>query len=489
MPTTSQEAPTATRHLILLVVLYSLAVVVTLQPVIDPDIWWHLRTGEWILQHGTVPTTDPFSAYGQGKPWLEYSWLFDLATYGLYQAAGLRGFLVYQFILLFAILLALQHLVMLVTSQLARSTVLATLAFMAMVRLSGPRSYLVSILFFVLVMIAVVRAHRDGRRGPLYLLPLLFVLWANIHIQFVYGLVILGAVTLDAMLTRWWDGAPDSPIPLKALLLVDAGCVLATLVTPYHVRLYAVLHDVAAQTGVYWFNEEMRAPQFRFLTDWVVLGLTLGGAFVLDRARHPRFLVLLYLLGVFVSFRSGRDVWFVVVCAALIVAMTDTASGDVLAAREMPPGTRWRAAVITVVIFAVLCSLKPSATLEAEVKGKFPDGAARAVMDGGYTGPMYNHFNWGGYLIWRLPTFLVSMDGRSHVHGDARILQALRTWSGLGDWESDPELSRAGVVIASTDMALASLLRHDRRFREVYSDDIARVFVARPGPATSPTRP
>src|ERR1700722_13017539 len=61
-----------------LVGLYSFLAVLFLRAfyIVDPDIWWHLRTGDWIVAHHSVPFTDPFSSYGMGKPWAAYSWLF-----------------------------------------------------------------------------------------------------------------------------------------------------------------------------------------------------------------------------------------------------------------------------------------------------------------------------------------------------------------------------------------------------------------------------
>src|SRR5262245_42984124 len=82
------------RRLLILVALYAIPAVAVMRPIIDPDIWWHLQTGRWIIEHGTVPQTDPFSAYGMGKLWLAYSWLFEVIVYGLYSCLGLTGILV-----------------------------------------------------------------------------------------------------------------------------------------------------------------------------------------------------------------------------------------------------------------------------------------------------------------------------------------------------------------------------------------------------------
>src|SRR5690349_17842256 len=66
------------RRLAMVVSLYTLPAIVAMQPVTDLDIWWHLRTGQWIFAHRAVPTTDPFSSFGMGKPWVAYGWLYEL---------------------------------------------------------------------------------------------------------------------------------------------------------------------------------------------------------------------------------------------------------------------------------------------------------------------------------------------------------------------------------------------------------------------------
>ena len=106
----------------------------------------------------------------------------------------------------------------------------------------------------------------------------------------------------------------------------------------------------------------------------------------------------------------------------------------------------------------------------------FPVAAVAFVEKQGHHGPLYNHFEWGGYLIWRLPHLKVSMDGRANIYGDERIKQAFLTWNGNSHWTEDSELNKAGVVIARKDKALAALLRLDPRFKVAYQDEIAVVF-------------
>src|SRR5215207_6598565 len=80
---------------VIVAALYALVLLVTVRPLgepaSDPDIWWHLRVGQWIVENRAVTTNDPFSLPGQSKEWVAYSWLYEVLIFGLYQGAGLAG--------------------------------------------------------------------------------------------------------------------------------------------------------------------------------------------------------------------------------------------------------------------------------------------------------------------------------------------------------------------------------------------------------------
>src|SRR5258708_3471317 len=86
-----------------------LPVLAAVRPVTDADIWWHLRTGQWIVEHGQVTETDPFSMYGADRPWIAYSWLFEIGVYQLYQWLGLAGVIVYRVLMAVAVVAAFQR--------------------------------------------------------------------------------------------------------------------------------------------------------------------------------------------------------------------------------------------------------------------------------------------------------------------------------------------------------------------------------------------
>jgi hypothetical protein len=116
--------------------------------------------------------------------------------------------------------------------------------------------------------------------------------------------------------------------------------------------------------------------------------------------------------------------------------------------------------------------------LQQVVESRFPVNAVAFVKQNRFPGPLYNNFDWGGYLIWSLPELPVSMDGRTNVHGDPRTIRSLSTWAGNPGWDSDPELVNARLVIAEIRRPLTTNLRRDARFRLVYEDKTAAVFVS-----------
>src|SRR4029079_8923196 len=117
----------------------------------------------------------------------------------------------------------------------------------------------------------------------------------------------------------------------------------------------------------------------------------------------------------------------------------------------------WRAGLVAAAAALLLVAVAgvrnvSNAGMEAATAKVFPVAAARHVAERDYPGPLYNDFNWGGYLIWALPEYHVAIDGRTNLHGDERILRYGRIWAGSPTYRDDPDLSAAGVVIAGAEM-------------------------------------
>src|SRR5262245_39624486 len=152
---------------LMLWVLFAVPVVVTARPVavpiLDPDIWWHLRVGEWIVQNRTLPANDPFTQ--EARPWVAYSWLYEVVVYVLHQALGLTGIVLFRIFLSLLVVWALYALVCRLEQRFLAAVGLSAVATLAVAMLFSERPWLFTVLFSTLTLHAIV-ALRQSERTP-----------------------------------------------------------------------------------------------------------------------------------------------------------------------------------------------------------------------------------------------------------------------------------------------------------------------------------
>ncbi len=455
---------------------------------LDPDIWWHLSTGRWIVQHEAVPSTDPFSEYGQNRPWVAYTWLFDLSVFNIHRLQGVMGIEYVKIVLGMAFALTLYFLYQRLAGSFGLGVILTILALVSTLPLATPRPWLFTMVFFTLTLALLTRLRNDGQKASVWVLPLVFALWGNLHVQFIYGLILIGLFVVEGVQNRFmrsaerftgnWHGA-------RLYAVVLALCAAAACLNPYGFRLYSTVWDYAHQASIYPLIQELSPPNFRSPTHWLFIGLTVAGFFVLGRRRATSALpYLLLAFGLCSALRMQRDAWLAAVAGAAVLAgwPSGRQSGGREADSEWTPRFPVVLAVAAVSLIVILgFGRSNEADLEKEIPRHFPAGAVRYISSHSLPGPLYNDFGWGGYLTWTLPSLRVSMDGRTNVHPPDRILRSYLTWSGHRNWSEDPDLQKAQLVLAPRNQALTSILRLDRRFRVDYEDDLAVVFVRIPG--------
>jgi hypothetical protein len=448
----------------------------------DLDIWWQMRAGQWMARHHAFPHVDFFSRITPAKPWHAYSWLFDLLTLGLYRSLGLLGLMVYLVGFMLAITAAMYRLVARLQSDFTFAILLTAAGVLSIDRLYQPRSWLPSILFFVLQLDLLDRARRTGQwRKLLWLLPL-YALWANLHIQFIDGLVVLAATACEPLLRRFWPWPLASSLPASRLFAVLGGCIVAAMVNPYGWHIYLIAYKLASEPGVINKIQELLAMPFRHWEDYMILALAVGSAAALARRRMPDlWMSLLLAMGLVISFRSQRDVWFVVSIALLILAShlpARTGAARLPRWRPWQTGSAVLAATLVVLAAGGWMMHLSNASLHKKMAKNLPLQAVNFVRAKGYPGPLFNNYGWGGFLIWHL-RMPVSIDGRAAFYGIQRMNRSSQTWSGQPGWQDDADLKSARLVIAPVKDALTQLLRLDQEWKLVYEDKQAAVFVRR----------
>lgn len=433
--------------LAVLIVAAVLPATFTLAPAFDHDTWWHLRVGQLVAETGNVPRTDPFSRLGRETPtpWVAYSWLYEWALFQTYDHFGPAGILWVRTLL--AALSAGAVFALFMKTWNWRELVLVALAAITLMPLARERPWHLTIAFTALTAWAV----GDLRAGTSTLrfcwLPLVFALWANLHIQFVLGWLLLGlACVFPARGDR------------RSLIALTLGCVVTTIANPYHVRLLGVVWEYATQTAALREVQELAPPDPTRPWLWAALALLGFAAYQAVRKKPTDwFDVVLLLVALVLVLRMRRDVWFAAVAAGIVFRAVELEHGSAKV-RAWVMGTV--AATFLGVRLLNLTGVGPPTDTEAANAKQYPVQAVAYLKSNPQPGPLFNSFDWGGYLIWALPEHPVSIDGRTNLYGSDRLTRTIRTWHGEPGWDTDPDLRNARIVIAPKMLRLTTILQN-----------------------------
>ena len=447
--------------------------------VFDPDIWWHIRIGDWIVGHGALPRVGVLSQHIE-RSWTAYSWAFDVLVSRLHRVYGLPGLPAFticlQVLISFVFLVAIRRF----AKAPWWSWLIATLSIYAFT-VQPLRSYQFTLLFFTIELAMLFEAERRKDDRLLFWMAPLFLLWANIHIQFVYGMFVLGLYVATRFITRG---------PSTTLAGVLAAAVACSCIGPNWVRPYLIAINFASHPAPYQVIEEAKAISFRRPEHYVQLFLVMAACFVIGRLRRADTLVFraaLLLVAAMVSFRSMRDSWFVSIAAGFVIAeavgerFPDAGDDGALVIRPVMQYAMSAALALVIMFrFAVWQGLTVEA-LSRIIDIGYPIQATQFVRKAQLAGPMYNDFNWGGFLIFNLSEYPVSIDPRGDLYGEVNgedlLFRAINTINAGPGWQTDPDLLRARFVLIKRTYPLASALAADRHFKRVYEDHIADVFV------------
>ena len=459
----------------------------------DGDLPRHIAVGKVMLASGALPEKDFFSHTAYGQPFLAYEWLSQLVFAAVHQFAGLDGVAV-----LAAVVIAFAYAVItgfMIRRGVAMDLVIVTIAAAALLGMThwAARPHAFS---FAATAILVRLLEPEKPRRLLLFVPL-FALWTNLHPGFLFGLGILGVMTVgdltEALVgpveerNRWRQAARYHGV---ALALGSA----ATLVNPYGIGLH--LHSLRhlGNAEMMTTTAEFRSPDFHSSIGLVFLGVLLVvlAAIGTRRSRLSAPTLLVLLATVALSLRSWRyiSLFGLVALPMLAIAL----KGDwerwvprVLRepGRALADGDRLaRRGVAGLAFVAVLAGLAVSSgegrprqyiadAFNAEV---FPVEAVKFARENRVSGRLYNEYKWGGYLTLAWPEQRVFIDGLADFYGN-RILGDYRHVAGLKPgWRDVLDRWNVDLVLVPADSGVAAELNRDSQWHELYRDDIAALI-------------
>jgi hypothetical protein len=430
----------------------------------DPDTYWHLASGKWMLEHGALLRADVFSSTINGQPYSVGEWLGQIVLYLSYLAGGWTGLVILRGLLIATCAFFLTRVALRGGAPVIVAVPVTCAALILSEIVWTDRPHLFTLALFPLMLDLLLLA-RAGRFRLLLAVPPLILLWTNLHGGYPLGLALVGIFTLEALLTRR---------NFAAFAITASTAVAASLVDPGSLGLGAAASHATAPPRfiVEESPPDVTNPAGLLFAAFVIGALALamrGGGTLLD------LLLLAPLLWLGMSAQRHMP-YFAFAAVPFISAAIP---------RAWPPLERWLARrrpypAVAVIGFGAGVAAMALVGL-AFVPGSpneraYPTAALDAVRRG--TGVLLHEYDWGGYLIWRAPERPVFVDGRlfpflPDVFADWR--EAVE----LGPrWRQVLDRYKVDQVLLRPDRALVSALR-EQGWR-VVTEDARAALLERP---------
>jgi hypothetical protein len=437
----------------------------------DPDTYWHIAVGRWMLDHGALPRVDIYSFTRAGEPWISSSWLAQILLAKAYDWAGWSGPVVLTaFASATAFALLTFYLCACIGEKYALLASAAALALTAPHLLARPH---VLVLPVMLVWMHGMLAASEGRKPPSLLLLPLMALWANLHGSFVLGLALIAPLTLDAL----WNAERASRVALGLRwILFAAAALAASCITPYGWGSLLAARKILDLGELLHLIDEWRPADFSHVTP-LEIGLLGGIGAALNwrvKLSPPRILLLLGLVHMALS--HVRNIEVLALLAPLVV-MTPLAAQFALPARRAGSSNVPFVLVTGLVAMLTLSSWAIAAGARYSPPATASEQAAADALKVHHASRVLNDMSFAGFLIARgIPVFI---DGRAELYGETFALAYDHALE-LNDIEGFFNLLKTydiDSVWLTPETPAVRLLDRMQGWRRVYSDDHAVVHV------------
>ena len=459
----------------------------------DPDLWWHLRTGQWIVETGHVPHSDPFSFTRAGHAWVSHEWLSEVAFYELWKHGGAALLIVFSAIVTTAGFMLLYLRCLLYGGKKHWAAAATVLGALASAPSWGVRPQMFTFTLASLLLFLLESGNKKDRRRLLLWIPPLFLLWLNLHAGFALALALLFAYGVGLIVETAVGSTPwtnTRPIILRVLLLLLA-CLALVPLSPSGAQLYRYPFDTLRSSGMRSFIGEWFSPDFHqwlyrpFLLLWLLLLTALATA----RSRPKgRVMVPLLVLSV-AALDAVRHIPIFVLVAIPVVATALPVAGASAAPSQRPlDSSRFRplfnvAAVILIAVFALVKWVSLSRSQDAREAEQYPQKAVAFLQASPQPQRVFVYYDWGGYAIWKLyPEYRVFVDGRADLYGDNLLRQFKTALQIRTGWREVLDSWKVEAVLLPPSSALAQALLLDPNWHATYIDSKA-VILLRTHPA------
>lgn len=418
-----------------------------MHPVLDTDFPWHLKTGEYIYQHKEIPKTDPFLIFSKGeateKFFLSQYWLAQLIFYGIYNTTGLFGIVMLRNMLIAGIFIVLWF-SMKNTPNILKIVILYFTATLFLIY-SGERPQLFSFLFGISTIAILERYRKTVSIKSLIFLPVIMLFWANMHGGYIFGDMVIAIYCLSETVKYFFKKSTTSLAGDKLLLLLAAGfsSIIASYINPNIYQALVVAIEMSGNPGVRIIREyepalaETWGPlasKYIFIY-WAIMGYSLV-LLSLNLRRLDLTHAGLVFFTLYMSLTAIRFGPFFVMTALFISAQYRF---DIINFEKLSMLKRLKLPLTIASLLLVLFwggSLVYSMPRLTEFKKimkvpYYPEGAVRFLSKNIEGGRIFNSYNTGSYLLWRLyPEFRTFSDTRGINGEESLAISGAERWDG-----------------------------------------------------------
>ena len=410
----------------------------------DDDVFWHLSTGKYILETHHVPSTDIFGYVTQGQEWMPFEWGWDVITYSIYSFSGYTGLSIFRTIM-FLLIFYLYFLV------LRKFKINYTLIFISLFFLAfgiidrlSPRPHIMSYLAFVLLILIIVQYRYINRSNYkiLFFIPLIFLIWANMHMGIIAGMFLLSIYVFSEVIIYLKPiSFSTKEIPaltkpeLVRLLLIFLASILVMFVNPNFYQTYFYAYNHTKMKMLETINEWISPFSSKYNDSFVSIiykTMLFLGVLILFYARKRKdlFIVLLYIGFALYSVRAMRfTVDYVLIIFVFLVLSIDYVIGLLKNEKIKTLISKNPVPKIVLSMFFILLTVSvnsndlymkyllyyrvtgmginsdfiPTQMFDFMKENKIPDIGGR----------IFNHFGTGGFFIWNFPGKQNFIDSRN----------------------------------------------------------------------------
>lgn len=394
---------------------------------IDPDFGWHLRTGQLILERG-APKVDWYSYTMPNFHWIEHGWLTDIFIYKIYSLFG-YGFLMAVFLAIFT----LAFIILIKRESFFYFLFPICLGYLATISFLGIRPQLLSVFFVAVLLIILEKFSENPSTRLIYICPILFLIWANLHGGFIIGLLFIFLFLIleifrktklfkKIISLRFFSGQNFKEASLKkveVLSILFIFSVIFTFINPYGTRLYEEVFRTAGDSFlkshiVEWMPLFSTSSISYSIIEMLYLGIFLG-LLVVFYKKIDFDKIILSLLFLFFAISSQRNLLiFIILTIPIFAELLFYFKNTINFEQIKIIFKEFKKLIIISIIFELF--IYGSAILIVQIEHKesnqYPENAIVFLKSLPLSENLFNEYNWGGYLIWKLPERKVFIDGR-----------------------------------------------------------------------------